>query len=383
MNVCFISPEVPPYLSGGAGVATLNFSKVLVKRGHDITIIARKLAGGKSFEVIDGIRVYQVQCTKIRFLQLSHIIFIIRALKLALKINADIYYAQTVISPGLISALLHWLGKKTIVHLRGVDLNRGFNFPRKRITNFVLRNNDLIFVLSKEHQEMLKERGFKSYYITNGVAVDFNFTKERCRKILGWCGRHIVYVGRLDGNKGVIYAVRAVEGLDATLHIIGEESGGRAMATDEIKAYVERHNMNNVIFHGVLGRSETFIYIKAADIFLHPLLEAWGMGNAVLEAMCLRTPVIGTNIGYFKELIGNNERGILVEKANHLALRDAINKLLNNKKLTSQADIKSAVQQSEPLLAKLAENAHEYVKENHNWDKIADEFERIVKENLR
>jgi len=112
-------------------------------------------------------------------------------------------------------------------------------------------------------------------------------------------------------------------------------------------------------------------------------LEAWGMGNAVLEAMCLRTPVIGTNIGYFKELIGNNERGILVEKANHLALRDAINKLLNNKKLTSQADIKSAVQQSEPLLAKLAENAHEYVKENHNWDKIADEFERIVKENLR
>ena len=43
MHICFITPELPPYLTGGAGVATLSFAKTLVKKGFKVTIITRKL----------------------------------------------------------------------------------------------------------------------------------------------------------------------------------------------------------------------------------------------------------------------------------------------------------------------------------------------------
>lgn len=103
MNICFISPEAPPYLSGGAGVATLNFSKVLVKKGFKVTIIARKLAGGQTFENVEGVEVFRLSCSKIRILMLSHIIFIIKSLFLLCKIHRkhpiDLLYAQTLISP--------------------------------------------------------------------------------------------------------------------------------------------------------------------------------------------------------------------------------------------------------------------------------------------
>lgn len=368
MKICFISPEVPPYLSGGAGVATLNFSKMLVKHGHDVTIISRRLSGGESFEIIDGVKIYRLSCTKIRLFRFSHILFLIKSLRLIKKkiFDADIYYGQTTISPGLITALLHkWYNKNTIVHIRGIDFNRRFSFPIKHLTNFVFKNN-VIFALSKEHQEVLeKETGKKVYYLTNGVNIKFDKSKEECRKQLHFSNKiYVVYVGRLDEVKGLIYAIKAVEPLkNVVLHIIGEESGNSKSETEKLAKYVRDHGLQNkIFFHGKQEREKVFTYIKAADIFVHPLLIAAGMGNAVLEAMFLKTPVIGTNTGYFREIIKNNHNGILVNKADSEDLKNAILKLENKE-----------------FAKMITENVSNYIRDNHNWERMVTRLEGIIK----
>lgn len=368
MKICFISPEVPPYLSGGAGVATLNFSKILVKHGHDVTIISRRLSDGEPFEIVDGVKIYRLRCTKVRFFRFSHVLFLIKALKLIKKeiFDADIYYGQTTLSPGLITAILHKrYNKNTIVHVRGIDFNRRFSFPIKDITQFVFKNN-VILTLSKEHQEVLeKETGKKVYYLTNGVDISFDKSKEECRRQLHFSNKtYVVYVGRLDEVKGLIYAIKAVEFLkNVILHIIGEESGNNRTETEKLAKYVREHGLQNrVFFHGKQDRDKVFAYVKAADIFVHPLLIAAGMGNAVLEAMFLKTPVIGTNTGYFKEIIKNNHSGILVNKADSESLKNAILKLENKE------------------FAKIiVENASNYIRDNHNWERMVTRLEGIVK----
>jgi len=385
MKICFISPEVPPYLSGGAGVATLRFSKTLVKRGFQVTIIARKLAGGNNYETVSGVDVYQLPCTKIRFLMLSHVIFFFRTLLLLWRLNrntkerVDLYYSQTLLSPGLITAFCRTLfNTPTIVHGRGIDIEKGFEGIKKFVSLWVLKNNDYVFMLSNIHREKVQEIFHREkidkdvFLLTNGVEVEFNKTKEECRKIVGFnqsdkeSKTNIVYIGRLDPPKGLRYALEAVRGLkNVKLHIIGEETSGKKTETIWLQEYVAKHNLQEkVIFYGTLSKETANTYCKAADIFIHPLLIAAGMGNAFLEAMYFGTPVIGTNIGYFKEIIRSGESGLLVEPGNAKELEKAIKKMQEDKEFRQ----------------KCSRQAKAYVDKHHSWEMIAQQFEDFLKE---
>jgi glycosyltransferase involved in cell wall biosynthesis len=84
---------------------------------------------------------------------------------------------------------------------------------------------------------------------------------------------------------------------------------------------------DKVILTGKKQKSEVFELLAIAEIYLSSSL--WeGLPIAVLEAMAFRLPVVGTDVVGNREVISNNETGILVPVQNPSALANAISELI-------------------------------------------------------
>lgn len=91
---------------------------------------------------------------------------------------------------------------------------------------------------------------------------------------------------------------------------------------------------DNVIFAG--HREDIPEIIRIMDIIVHASILPEPFGRVIIEAMAMEKPVIATNIGGPKEIIKNEENGILVNPCDPEEMAAAILKLLQNKKLAEK-----------------------------------------------
>lgn len=97
----------------------------------------------------------------------------------------------------------------------------------------------------------------------------------------------------------------------------------------DLEAYVRANGLNrDVIFLG--NRRDTAEIIKTFDLFVLPSFSE-GLSITLLEAMACRKPIIATDVGGNREVIGNNEAGILVPSDSVEALVSAMLELFTNK----------------------------------------------------
>ena len=76
-------------------------------------------------------------------------------------------------------------------------------------------------------------------------------------------------------------------------------------------------------------------YYKMFDIFM--LSSHYeGLPYALLEAMCMGIPSVGTNVVGIKDLILHGETGFLAEEEDYVGLADSVISILNNPELLSQ-----------------------------------------------
>ncbi len=128
-------------------------------------------------------------------------------------------------------------------------------------------------------------------------------------------GPIIGHVGALhDHHKGQSVLIRAFQALaldypDARLVFIGD--GPDRASFEQIAAGDKR-------IHFVGFQEEVGTWIAMLDVFCFPSREE-GLGSSVLDAMSLQIPVVAAAVGGLPELIGRNERGLLV--ADHCPLR--------------------------------------------------------------
>ena len=116
---------------------------------------------------------------------------------------------------------------------------------------------------------------------------------------------------------------------------------------------------DNIKVTGLLSRNEAISFVRQADIYLQTSL--WeGMPVALLEAMALEKPVIASNIIGNKDLITNNETGLLCSSDNLEEFVQAVKLLLND----------------DSLKIKLAKNAREHILKNHDAKSAITQYEK-------
>ncbi len=128
--------------------------------------------------------------------------------------------------------------------------------------------------------------------------------------------RRILFVGRLDQQKGVDVLWRALEKLGPGAHAL---VAGAAVLADDAAAQLPR----NATLVGWVGPGELETLFAQAELLVVP--SRWeGFGLVAAEAMRSGLPVVASAVGGLTEVVEHGVTGLLVEPGSPDALADAI-----------------------------------------------------------
>lgn len=176
----------------------------------------------------------------------------------------------------------------------------------------------------------------------------------------------VLALGRLVYKKGFGFLVDAMPRVlarrpDAKLVIAGYGD-----LRDDLERQAERLGLaESVIFTGQLDRAQAASFIGAADVYAVPSVldqagNVDGLPNTLLEGMSAARPIVATRVAGIPDVITDGEHGLLVPERDAGALAEAICRLLDDR----------------DLARRLGERARQRVLEELTWDATAARFER-------
>jgi len=176
----------------------------------------------------------------------------------------------------------------------------------------------------------------------------------------------ILYVGNSDDrNKGARYLLEA-------LALVKDRRDFHLTVVDRPIAYTvpalaqELGIADRVTLTGRVSRDELVRLYNEAQILVSPSLYE-GFGLPAAEAMACGTPVIATTAGAFPEVIEQGVSGLLVPPGDAGALKDAIDRVLDDPSLRRQ----------------LGQEARRRIVEHFSWRETAVRTDALYREVLR
>lgn len=188
--------------------------------------------------------------------------------------------------------------------------------------------SDKVITICKNDFETAQKMPFiskKTKLIHNGVAP-FTVEKRTNKEIT------IITIAELTKNKGLIYALRAIEMLsgDSSIpkfrYIIIGEGEERAA----LEKFISEKNIGDIVkLAGFVPNARA--QLSNADIFLLPSLKE-GLPYVLLEAGFAGVPVIASSVGGVSDIIDDMKNGVLIRAKREKEIADAIRFLLINHK---------------------------------------------------
>lgn len=135
-----------------------------------------------------------------------------------------------------------------------------------------------------------------------------------------------LYIGRIEKQKGLATLIKAFEGTDMNLKIIGFSNDGYE---EELKASLNDKN-HNIEFLGRMTFDEIAPYLSTCLATVVPSEWYDNFPNVILESFAYSKPVIATDFGSMKELVENNITGYTFPYSDADALRAHARHMLDN-----------------------------------------------------
>lgn len=150
-------------------------------------------------------------------------------------------------------------------------------------------------------------------------------------------------IGRLEEQKGHSFLIRALSRMSDSSNNFYLILIGEGKKKQELQALVDELSLQEkVLFLGT--RSDIGNLLAAMDIFIMPSL--WeGLSLAMLTAMAAEIPVIATDVGGVRKVLGEDEYGLVIAPGEPDSIVTAIESVLNDKASSQQrvADAKRLV----------------------------------------
>jgi len=380
VKILHVTPVFYPAKAfGGIVGVSYEITKILAKRGHEVTVYSTDANKGsrieKKFDNISEVDVYYFRNLS-NYLAWNNRLFLPLEMILAIKSNIKnfdvihIHDYRTLLSV-VVSHYARKFGIPYILQPHGAISSNVSKRTFKKVFDLIfgkkiLEHSSRVIALNKTEAEICENLGVRRSNIVilpNGInlAGYKNLPKKgefKSRYEIHEKESIILYVGRIDKSKGIDLLVKVFANIlkridNAKLVIIGIDDGYLSILKDMINSLKIE---DKVIFTGFVPEKEKLAAYVDADVFVTPTF--YGFPLTFLEAMACGVPIVTTNKGDYIEGI-NNEIGFVVNY-NEKELKNAILKILTNDKLREN----------------FKRNCREKIK-RHDWSIITAKMERI------
>ena len=296
-----------------------------------------------------------VKCIEIPFSRSPYSISNIRAYKLMRKIfresHFEIVHVHTPAAAFIARAAARGKGQgKVIYTAHGLHFYKGALLKNWLIyytaEKIARKWTDVLTTINKEDFENGKKLGYeegRSLFLTHGVGVDidkYQLPKEvrvAARRMLGIYEESVVFIciGELNKNKNqkwLLEAWKEIQDGNCMLLIVGD-----GKLRSKLQTFVKERDIDKVLF---LGFREDIPELLAASDVLVSVSKTEGLPKNVMEAMASGKPVIKTNVRGTRDLVKDNETGLLVAPGSGHQLAEAMVTLSKNEKLRCEFGMK-------------------------------------------
>ena len=377
MKILMLTWEYPPRIVGGIARVVHDLSKRLIKDGHEVTVVTyRDSADVPEYENDKGVNVYRVDNYMIHpnnfidwILQLNFNL-VSKATEIINKEGGfDVIHAHDWLVANAAKALKNAYGIPVVatIHATEAGRNSGIHDDTQRYIN------DTEWMLTYEASEVIVNSNYmknelqrlfglpyeKINVIPNGINLsnfigierDYDFRRQYAmdnEKI-------ILYVGRLVYEKGIQHLIAAMPKVLSNYHDAKLIIAGRGGMMDELRQEASNLGLNDKIyFTGYLDSNQVQKMYKCADVAVFPsTYEPFGI--VALEAMLAGVPTVVSDVGGLDEIVTHGVDGMKAYAGNANSIADSITALLYDHQLATN----------------VAKKAKQKVKEQFNWEKIA------------
>ncbi|MCI8361574.1 MAG: glycosyltransferase family 4 protein [Clostridia bacterium] len=376
MKILMLTWEYPPRIVGGIARVVHDLSKRLIKDGHEVTVVTYRDGETPYYEDDKGVQVYRVDNYMIKsnnFIEwIMQLNFNLVAKASELISNGkqfDVIHAHDWLVANAAKTLKHSFDIPVVstIHATESGRNGGIHDETQRYIN------DTEWMLTYESTEVIVNSNFmkghvqglfglpfdKINVIPNGINIttfnnverDYEFRRQYAldnEKI-------ILYMGRLVYEKGIQHLISAMPKILNGYHDAKLIIAGKGGMMDELKSQAEALGIGNkVYFTGYLNQKQVQKMYKCSDIAVFPsTYEPFGI--VALESMLAGVPTVVSDVGGLNEIVEHGIDGMKSYAGNANSIADSILALLYDHALSS----------------KVSKNAKSKVKQEYNWNKIA------------
>lgn len=370
MRILIASDYFYPHLFGGGEKEVYEIAKRLSK-DHEVHVITRKLKGLAGYEKHEGLHIHRVFIPSKKMdppSPIDTLLFIVGSFFKSLRLGDFDIYCPSHYSP--VPPL--WASSKvkrrsiatTVYDIYSDIWVQKYGKIRGHLTKLFERtllnlSCTKVLTISNSTKRKLAAVGIpekKIEIIYCGVNINkFDQVKAKKSDI-----PRIIYLGRLIWYKHVDDLLRAFSKLDfdVELYAVGEGPEKEALKNLAKSLGVQ----NRVHLTGFVDEKKKIELLKSAHVLVLPS-TAEGFGIVLIEAMAAGTPVLAADIPALRELIKDEQAGLL------FAPRD-IDELKTKLEL---------VLKDGDLRARLSENGYDLVRRRFTWDKVAERVRVIFR----
>lgn len=350
-NVAILVKEFPPDVIGGTETQSMRMASELQQRtDHEVTVYTKSYPGTDPHAPeFDLVRVPNWHVNDF----VSTLTFLLVAFLYLLRDRSriDVLHCMMIYPMGFLGSLVHMVtGIPYFAWIRGGDYYFMKDNRLKRwMIDQVFRDTLVLVQTDAVREDVLREFPHATLRVLgNGVEIPDNTAS----------GDSIVFVGRLKRQKGVHILLEAMKNVDQHLIIVGDGPERNQLETTAARADLD------VEFVGEVDPDAVREYLLEGSVFVLPSVAGEGLPNALLEAMSVGVPVIGTDTGGVKNAIIDGETGYVVSPGDQDAMAERLDTLVTD-------DLKRN---------RLGRAAREYVVAHHSWERITDELDSLYAE---
>ncbi len=347
LRIALLCAEVPPRPHGGIGIFVVGFAKALAQAGHDVAVL--DIGSHKTSVSIPNVHVVHIGLPRHRFL---------RTWRSRLDVKHQLTDFCKKWQPDILEGpdFGGWLpfrlqGVKVVIRLHGSDslmarYNNGGRNPRRSLvwserrtlalnpnwiapSAHILSKTTAFFEMSPQHQEVIFNPLILPEQDNERVSVDGTGRESATAEPA------ILFVGTVGARKGVFHLAHALRPMlskdrNLRMYFVGKDTmtpdGGQA--SSQIRKILGP-TATQCRFFGHLDSTQLSRLYLEARVFVFPsLFESFGL--VYLEAIHHGLPIVASDRSAEGEFLTDGETALLVNPTDHVALRQAIERLLGD-----------------------------------------------------